>query len=120
MDRPLLRTARLTLRPLAPQDRDEHLRVHEVSDELWRRWMPLPPADQTPQGRFDRDLAATERGLADGTACRLVAFLPDGRIAGFFTLSQIFRRGFQNAYAGWRVNAEVIGQGLGSEAVAAL
>jgi [ribosomal protein S5]-alanine N-acetyltransferase len=59
-------------------------------------------------------------GLREGTECRLVGFLADGRIAGLFNLTQIFRRALQGAFAGWSVNAEVARQGYATEGVIAL
>ena len=66
---------------------------------------------------FDRTLEAARRGQAAGTQCRLVATLHDGTLAGIVSLSEIVRGVFQNAYAGWRVSADLIRQGLGSEGV---
>jgi ribosomal-protein-alanine N-acetyltransferase len=65
-------------------------------------------------------LDSAQRGWASGTQCRLVGCLPDGRLAGFFSLSEIVGGVFQNAYAGWRVSADVAGRGLGTEGVLAL
>ena len=66
---------------------------------------------------FARELKrAQERGEA-GTECRLVAESRDGRLIGVFSLSEIVRGVFQNAYGGWRVGAEFIGQGLATEGV---
>ena len=48
----------------------------------------------------------------------LLARLRDGdRIAGSFQLSQIFRGGFQNAYLGFALGAEYVGQGYAREAL---
>jgi ribosomal-protein-alanine N-acetyltransferase len=116
----ILQTERMVLRLLRPEDRAEYLRIHEVSREHFEPWMATPPAGDTPERAFQREL---DRSLSDrsaGTGERRVAELPDGRIAGIFGLSQIFRGAFLNAYAGWRVAADCIGRGLATEGVLAL
>jgi len=115
-----LRTDRLLLRPLAPQDRLEFIRVHQVSRSFWAPWTSTDHPGESPEEMFDRRLADSRRGFDDGTACRLVGFLHDGRIAGFFGVSQIFRRSFNNAYIGWSVSAEVARQGYGTEGLTAI
>lgn len=117
---PSCRTPRLLLRPLAPEDRAEFVRVHEVSREQWGRWSPALPEGQTFETLFDDSLRRWTAGEAAGTECRRVGVLDDGRIAGFFSLSQIFRGPFQNAYAGWRVSTDCAGRGLCTEAMAAM
>ena len=115
-----IRTDRLVLRPLTASDRAEHLRVHEVSREHFRPWMPLPPPGETPEQAFERELARAGHDRAAGTGARWVGVLDDGRLAGLFALSQLFRGPFQNAYAGWRVAADCVGRGLATEGVTAL
>ena len=112
-----LRTPRLILRPWESGDRDEFVRVSQASAEFWRAWMPATAPDETLEQMFDRMLEVSLRGWTSGTQCRLLATLGDGRIAGFFTLSEIVRGSFQSAYAGWRVSADVARQGLGTEGV---
>ena len=115
-----LRTNRLLLRPLTPEDRREFIRVHEASGSFWAPWTSTDHPGESPDEMFDRRLADSQRGFNDGTTCRLVGFLHDGRIAGFFGLSQIFRRAFNNAYIGWSVSTEVVRQGFGTEALTAI
>jgi ribosomal-protein-alanine N-acetyltransferase len=116
-----VRTERLKLVPFAAEHRAEFLRVHEVSREHFRPWFPRPePPEQEGGPDFDDVLARVERGAQAGTDLRMVGLLGDGRMVGVFALSQIFRRAFQNAYAGWSVSADQIGQGLATEGVRAL
>jgi ribosomal-protein-alanine N-acetyltransferase len=117
---PSLRTNRLLLRPLRPEDRLEFIRVHEVSRPFWEPWTSSDPSGESLDQVFDRRLVDSGRGFEDGTACRLVGFLHDGHIACFFGLSQIFRRTFNNAYIGWSVSAEVARQGYGTEGLTAI
>lgn len=114
------REGRLRLRSLRPDDREEYLRVHEVSRDHFAPWMSSSGPALTTGTLFEEELLRAEEEAAVGTGVRLVAELQDGRIAGFFTLSQIFRRAFQNAYAGWSVSADEIGRGIATEGVIAL
>ena len=52
-DRVRFQSARMTLRLLAPEDRAEYLRVHEVSRAAFSKYMPLPPEGKTPEQLFD-------------------------------------------------------------------
>jgi ribosomal-protein-alanine N-acetyltransferase len=117
--RPSLRTERMSLVPLGPEHRAELIRVHEVSREHFRPWFPTR-ADGPLEDVFDQELARAQRGAEAGTDLRLVGLLEGDVIAGLFSLSQIFRRAFQNAYAGWSVSADQVGRGLATEGVSAL
>lgn len=110
---------RFVLRPLAESDHDEYVRMHEVSAEHFGPWFPAPDG-RSIDDRFSEALVRTRQGLEAGTEARLAAFAPDGALLGTFALSQIFRRVFQNAYAGWAVSAEHVGRGIATEGVTAL
>ena len=114
-----VRTPRLVLRALTEQDRAAFVRAQEVSRDFWAPWSPAPD-DDSPDALFDRQLARTLGGLETGKDLRLAAFLDDGRLAALLGLNEIVRGAFQNAYAGWRVAADVVRQGIGTEAVGAL
>src|SRR5688572_11682727 len=114
-----LRTPRLVLRALSEQDRAAFVRAQEISRDFWRPWSPAPD-DDSPNALFERQLARTASGLETGKDLRLAAFLDDGRLAALLGLNEIVRGAFQNAYAGWRVTADVVRQGIGTEAVGAL
>ena len=114
-----LRTPRLVLRPLRGEDRAAFVRAQEVSRDFWAPWSPAADVD-SPEALFDRQLARTRSGLETGKDLRLAAFLDDGRLAALLGLNEIVRGAFHNAYAGWRVAADVVRQGIGAEALGAL
>lgn len=116
----VIQTRRMILRPLVEEDRAEFVRTHSLSDAHFRPWMPTQLTESTPNDWFDEALERARKGLDAGTECRLGGFLAEQRLVGIFTLSQIFRGPFQNAYAGWRISADCIKQGLGTEGVTGL
>jgi [ribosomal protein S5]-alanine N-acetyltransferase len=95
------------------------VRTQEVSRTFWAPWSPAADVN-TPEALFDRQLERTLSGLETGKDLRLAAFLDDGRLAALLGLNEIVRGAFHNAYAGWRVAADVVRQGVGTEAVAGL
>ena len=117
---PTLRTPRLLLRLLNPSDRAEFVRVHQISRDFYRAWMPTAPASESLEFLFDRQLERAARGWSAGSQLRLVGARDDGRIAGFFTLNEIVYGSFWCAYAGWRVSIDVARQGFGTEALTGL
>lgn len=114
----LVRTQRLLLRVLSEEDRREFVRMHEVSADLHRPWVPLMTPGQTFDDLFRTNLAKAIQGQQDGGECRLVAYLAEGRMAALVNLVRITRGVFHCAYAGWAVNAEIAGHGYCTEAVA--
>ncbi len=94
--------------------------MHEASREYFAPWLPAGLLDGDQAVRFAKELSRTADGLSSGKDLRLAAFLPDGRLVGLFTLNEVVRGIFQNAYAGWRVSAEFAGHGYGTEGVVAL
>lgn len=110
----------MLLRPLTASDRDEFVRVQEVSRELHAPWTPARTPGETSAELFEHQLLASLLGARDGTRHRLVGVLDDGRIAGFFALFDIVRGAFHNAMASWSVNAEVQRQGYATEGVIGL
>jgi ribosomal-protein-alanine N-acetyltransferase len=102
--------ARVRLRVLAREDRDEFLALARQSRQLHRPWTyPPERADQ-----FD-DLFARSR--RDDFVCLLAVAADDGAITGVFTISQIVRGAFQSAYLGYYANARHAGQGMMREAM---
>lgn len=108
------------LRRILSTDRSEFVRVHRASEREFTTWMPARPPEESLDEYFDRHLECAESGLADGTGIRLVAVGPEGRILGFFALSQIYRGPFQNAFASWSVSTDCTGRGIGTTGVIAL
>lgn len=79
-----------------------------MSRRLHHPWVSPP----TTGGGFDRWLAwSRRRDVKSLLVCRL----DDRAITGVFTLSQIFRRGFQNAYLGYYAGMTSAGQGYMTE-----
>lgn len=115
-----LRTSRMTLRPLRPDDRDEFLRVVRLSRQALERTLPLHRPDESDEAMFERQLAMTQAGDAHGTAWRRVGILADGRIAGAFNLTSITRGLELTASATWWVASDLTGQGLATEGVGAM
>ena len=115
-----IQTDLFELRCMCREDRAEFVRMHEISRERFAPWMPRPGPEVTLLDVFEDELARAENGRARGTEVRMVASLPDGRLAGVFALSQIFRRSFQNAYAAWRVSTDQVGRGIATRGLIAL
>ena len=115
-----IQTGPALLRTLRSEDRVEFVRVHEISREHFGSWMPAQAPGQSLDDLFQDELVRAETGAREGTEIRWIAILPDGRMAGVFSLSQIFRGAFQNAYASWRVSIDQIGQGIATAGLIAL
>jgi [ribosomal protein S5]-alanine N-acetyltransferase len=96
--------SRVYLRRPAARDRNELVALNRASRELHAPWVTAP----TTGALFDRWL---ERSRRPDVESFLVCLVEDDAIAGVFTLSQIFRRGFQSAYLGYYVGAPFKGKG---------
>ena len=117
-----VQTDRLVLRPLQDEDETPWIRMHEASDALFRPWMPRLEEGTTWRDLFLHTLSHASRAEAEDTGLVRIAVpiaSPD-EIVGVFSLSQIFRRAFQNAYAGWRVSALHQGEGFATESMRAM
>ena len=102
---------RVFLREPTSGDKDELLARNSASRALHRGWVK-PPTDAT---AFARWMArAHQPTIKVLLACRL----EDGAIVGVFTLSQIFRGGFQSAYLGYYALEPFAAQGYMREAMA--
>lgn len=92
------------LRPPAPRDRDEYLRLNRLSAEHFRGL-----ATPMREGRvFSAWLARCER---DDQVGFLICSADDDLIVGSTNVSQIVRGGFQSGYLGYQVFAPFAGQG---------
>ncbi len=116
----LVRTPRLTLRPLLGIDRAPFLETVERSREHLEPWVPLQQADESDDAYFDRQVELCAEGDLRGTAWRRVAVLDDGRIAGVFNLNAITRGLSWEADAAWWVASDFTGLGLATEGVRAM
>jgi [ribosomal protein S5]-alanine N-acetyltransferase len=102
--------ARVRLRVLAREDRQEFLRLARESHRLHRPWTyPPERADQ-----FDELYGRSRR---DDFVCLLACLAGTGEITGVFTVSQIVRGAFQSAYLGYYAHERHAGQGLMREAL---
>lgn len=116
----LVRTARMVLRPLREGDRAEFLRVLSISREHLARFSSLHRDGESDAQLFTRQLEMCRVGDERGTAWRRVGILDGGRIAGCFNLNTITRGLTFEADANWWMSADAVGQGLGTEGVAAM
>lgn len=116
----LVRSARLTLRPLGETDRAEFLRVTSLSREHLRRCSELHHPGEDDDAMFSRQLRLTREGDAHGTAWRRGGFLADGRLAGCFNVNTITRGLSWEGHLNWWVSAEEAGKGLGTEGLLAM
>jgi [ribosomal protein S5]-alanine N-acetyltransferase len=105
---------RIVLRAPRRTDRDAIVDLVRRSGQLHRPWV-YPPSTRA---AVDAWIA---RAARDDATCSLLACLrADGRIAGIFNISQIFRGGFCSAYLGFYAAIEFAGQGYMTEALARL
>ncbi|MGI9055330.1 MAG: GNAT family N-acetyltransferase, partial [Pyrinomonadaceae bacterium] len=58
-----------------------------------------------------------ERNLDEANECFVICRKADKKIIGAVNLSQIFRKGFQNAYLGYSLGAKYTGKGFMTEAI---
>jgi ribosomal-protein-alanine N-acetyltransferase len=99
---------RVELRPLAAADRDDFVAAMARSRSAHSPWI-APPATRE---EFDALLRRTDD---QSFATLLVRLAGDGRIAGFFSISEIVRRGFQSAFLGYAGVAGLEGRGYMTE-----
>jgi ribosomal-protein-alanine N-acetyltransferase len=127
----VVRTARLTLRPLEPGDRAAHVAFMDANAEHLRPWQPANSPGSTPDTRFDTAIQRSNDAVATGRELRLFAFAREGAnwggagpgagaMVGWFNLNNVARGVFQNAYAGWALGRAATGRGLATEGVLAL
>src|SRR5215468_2940228 len=102
--------ARVGLRVLSREDRQEFLALARQSHRLHRPWTyPPERADQ-----FDELYSRSRR---EDFLCLLACRIDTGEMTGVFTISQIVRGAFQSAYLGYYAHERHSGQGLMREAL---
>lgn len=101
---------RVFLREPTSGDRDELIARNGVSRALHRGWVKTPTDGRAFAHWMARAQQPTVKVL-------LVCRLEDGAIVGVYTLSQIFRGGFQSAYLGYYALEPFAGQGYMREAM---
>jgi [ribosomal protein S5]-alanine N-acetyltransferase len=99
---------RVELRTLSAADREDFIDAMARSRAFHHPWLTAPAtADE-----FDTLL---ERTADESFVALVVRLREDGRIAGYFNISQIFRRAFQSAYLGYGGVAGLEGRGYMTE-----
>lgn len=96
--------ARVSLRSPRAKDRNELIERVRASRHLHRPWVTAPSSPE----RFGDWLKRTREPTVKSF---LVCRNEDGAVVGVFTLSQIFRKGFQSAYLGYYAFEPFAGQG---------
>ncbi len=110
-----LRTTRLVLRPIEPNDLSEWLRYCDETDENFRPYFPKPDS-LDPLLRFDMAVQRTVLGLQSGSAVRLMAFeVGGGRMVGQVALNMIVRGVMECCMMGWAVHPAWQRRGVGAE-----
>jgi ribosomal-protein-alanine N-acetyltransferase len=116
----LLRTQRLTLRPLRESDRGEFLRVIGISCGHLAPFSRLHREGEADDQLFERQLRLCHEGDQRGAAWRRIATLDDGRIAGAFNLNAITRGISFEADANCWISADQTRRGLATEGLLAM
>jgi [ribosomal protein S5]-alanine N-acetyltransferase len=103
-------STRVEVRPARASDAELFLTTMRASTELHHPWTVAPRT----RAEFDALLSRA----TTGTYVPLLAFeRATGLLAGYFALSEIVRRSFQNAYLGYYATAAGAGRGLMTEAL---
>jgi [ribosomal protein S5]-alanine N-acetyltransferase len=96
--------ARVSLRGPRGKDRNEVIERARASRRLHRPWVTAPSSPELFADWLKRTREPTVKSF-------LVCRNEDGAVVGVFTLSQIFRKGFQSAYLGYYAFEPFAGQG---------
>ncbi len=117
----VIRTARLLLRLVEPDDVDEVIAYDRRNAEHFALWAPAPDADAFDRDRR-RERIARRRAEADAdTGYGFIATLHDEpRAVAGIGLSQVARSISQSCYLGYSIDREHEGKGLASESVRAV
>jgi len=98
------------LRSPTSNDQTEFLALNRASKRFHRGLVSPPTTPEQFKGFLVRASKAE-------SVCLLVCLVTNDAIIGSISLSQIFRRGFQNAYLGYYVAERYAGHGYMSEAI---
>lgn len=109
----------MELRPLTTADAEIVLAMRIANREHFLTGEPARDARWFTLDAQLEALAALEDERAAGTREQFGVFTDDGALAGYVSLSQIFRAAFLNAYLGYAIDHRHVGRGLASAAVAA-
>ena len=101
---------KIYLRYVALEDFDEMMQMFRESREFYKGLIN-PPLDRQSFQNY------VERNETDANECFVICRKPDDKIVGAINLSQIFRKGFQNAYLGYSLGVKYTGEGYMTEAI---
>lgn len=101
---------RLFLRYVALEDFDEMVQMFRESQKF-HKGLVTPPLDLE---NFKNYVARNDE---DASEFFVICRNEDEKIVGAINLSQIFRKGFQNAYLGYSLGVKYVGSGFMTEAV---
>lgn len=110
MTKRLLKEKQVYLREPTPEDFDELHALYKSSRRLHRGLV-------SPRFSPEDFAELLKRNAGDDYESFLICLGETNRIAGTITLSQIFRKAFQNAYLGYLLGAKFTGKGYMTEAV---
>jgi ribosomal-protein-alanine N-acetyltransferase len=102
---------RVYLRYPSTRDREEMIERARASRRLHGSWVSAPSSAESYADWLERIRQPTVKSF-------LVCRNDDDAIVGVFTLSQIFRKGFQNAYMGYHAFEPFAGKGYMREGLA--
>ena len=108
--------SRMQLRPLTPDDAEAVLEMRIRNREHFLTGEPLRDDSWFTLRAQTEALPALEDERAAGTREQFGVFV-DGTLAGYVSLSQIFRGAFQNAYLGYAIDRDHNGRGVATTAV---
>jgi ribosomal-protein-alanine N-acetyltransferase len=100
---------KVILRYVTIDDFEEMLVLFEESRKFYKGLVDTPDT-------IDKFAAYVERNDSETNECFVIC-REDGKIVGTINLSQIFRKGFQNAYLGYSLGVNYTGKGFMTEAV---
>jgi ribosomal-protein-alanine N-acetyltransferase len=103
--------ARVSLRPLGPEDQDEFIARARASADLHHPWFTMPTTPEAFQAHLVRLSQPTTEGF-------LVCLRDGGAMAGMITIDSIIRGRFQSASVSYGAFAGVAGRGYMSEGLA--
>jgi [ribosomal protein S5]-alanine N-acetyltransferase len=114
-----LEEAPTAIRPTAPDDVDEQLRLRRVNRDHTGPWDPLRDESFYTVAGQRLELELDQRAWAAGTAYAFaVLAMDDGdRIIGRVALANVVRGPWQNATLGYWIDREAVGRGHASRAV---
>ncbi len=104
-------SAAVSVRPIVLTDGPRIIELNRASADLHHPWVD-PPTDEAAMDTYLRRQSSDD-------FCGLLAVTAAGDPVGVFSLSQIFRGGFQNAYLGFYGFVGMVGRGLMAEGLRA-